>query len=174
MARDQNAWTDRTIFLFGDPGVGKTCIVERLVNDTFMGGYVPHKLNVINARTTEPPATFTIIDGPGWKGWESGVAAKVRFYGHPIAGIVYDITDEQSFNNVRTYIKDPQNHHHNYGFVLIIIGAKSDLQHQRAVDYEDGAELAKAYGHAFIEVSSKTGGCVRDWLFQLISLNAIE
>merc|ERR1711865_1338628 len=45
--------------------------------------------------------------------------------------------------------------------VVVLVGNKSDLEDDRAVSVEEGAQVAKKYGMLFTEASAKTGAHVQ-------------
>ena len=69
--------------------------------------------------------------------------------------ILYSIVNRESFANVCEIIelfqkvKSPQH-------PIILVGHKLDLEAKRVVCYQEGLEIAKKYGVAFIEASAKS------------------
>lgn len=70
--------------------------------------------------------------------------------------LFYDVTNRESFQNIRSWINFIQLHS-NGSKNIILIGNKCDCLDSREVTYEEGEELAKEYGIAFLETSAKTG-----------------
>lgn len=73
---------------------------------------------------------------------------------HGIA-LVYDITHQASFDNIRKWIQDV----HTYAessVNIVLIGNKHDLSDKRVISEAQGAALAKEYGISFFETSAKT------------------
>lgn len=68
--------------------------------------------------------------------------------------LVYDVTDERSFNNIRNWIRNIDQYA-SEGVNKILIGNKCDDVERRVVDRERGAELAREYGLKFMETSAK-------------------
>ena len=67
---------------------------------------------------------------------------------------VYDVTDRGSFNSIRNWVGQIQQHadvHVN----KILIGNKCDIEDQRMVTKEEGEKLAKEYDIKFFETSAK-------------------
>ena len=67
---------------------------------------------------------------------------------------MYDVTDRGSFNSIRNWVGQIQQHadvHVN----KILIGNKCDMEEQRVVSVEEGKQLAKEYGIQFFETSAK-------------------
>ncbi|KAK3943831.1 ATP synthase regulation protein NCA2-domain-containing protein [Diplogelasinospora grovesii] len=69
--------------------------------------------------------------------------------------LVYDVTDERSFNNIRTWFANVEQHA-TEGVNKILIGNKCDWEEKRAVSTEQGQALADELGIPFLEVSAKS------------------
>ena len=68
--------------------------------------------------------------------------------------LVYDITDEQSFLNIRNWVRNIEQHASN-STELLLIGNKCDLNEDRQVTTERGKQLAQEYNMQFFETSAK-------------------
>lgn len=73
---------------------------------------------------------------------------------HAIA-IVYDVTNRESFDNLRKWVADVDRLG-NPQVCRIIVGNKVDLEDKRQVKYEEGQAFADNLGVPFIETSAKT------------------
>ncbi|RSH77215.1 GTP-binding protein [Apiotrichum porosum] len=80
--------------------------------------------------------------------------------------IVYDVTDEKSFNNVRTWHSQIEQHA-SAGVNKILIGNKCDWDEKRAVTLEQGRALADEFGLRFLETSAKANEGVEEAFFTL-------
>ena len=71
--------------------------------------------------------------------------------------LIYSITDQKSFANIRSWIKQIQiNEAHD--LCKILIANKCDCKDEdRKVTYEEGSKLAQDCGLEFFEVSAKNG-----------------
>ncbi|KAF2872012.1 ATP synthase regulation protein NCA2-domain-containing protein [Massariosphaeria phaeospora] len=69
--------------------------------------------------------------------------------------LVYDVTDERSFNNIRTWFSNVEQHA-TEGVNKILIGNKCDWEEKRAISTERGQALADELGIPFLEVSAKS------------------
>ena len=81
--------------------------------------------------------------------------------------LVYDCTDEQSFNNIRNWIKQIETHAAK-DVAKILVGNKCDMESQRQVSTDEGRELAEHYNVRFLETSAKDCKNV-DEAFQLMT-----
>ena len=69
--------------------------------------------------------------------------------------IVYDITDSNSFEHVKSWMNDIDKFAKE-GVFKILVGNKCDLIDKRQVPKERGKQLADSYGIPFIETSAKS------------------
>ena len=82
--------------------------------------------------------------------------------------LVYDVTDRQSFENIRNWwIKDVA-HHAPETALKILIGNKCDMDEKRVVSTEEGQKLADELDIQFFEVSAKSGRSVENAFFTLV------
>ncbi|KAK1028024.1 GTP-binding protein [Friedmanniomyces endolithicus] len=80
--------------------------------------------------------------------------------------LVYDVTDEKSFNNIRTWFSNVEQHA-SEGVNKMLIGNKCDWEEKRAVSTEQGQALADELGIPFMEVSAKSNINVEKAFFSL-------
>lgn len=143
------------ILVIGDSGVGKSCILLRFVDNSFVETYISTIGVDFRIRTVE-------MDGKSIKLQIWDTAGQERFrtitssYYHGAHGIivVYDITDETSFNNVQQWFKEIDR----YGslkVVKLLIGNKSELEDKRTVSTEVASAFADAHDIEFMEISAK-------------------
>lgn len=67
--------------------------------------------------------------------------------------MVYDITKRQTFDNVQRWLRELREHADS-NIVIMMAGNKSDLNHLRAVQEDDGHVLAEKEGLSFLETSA--------------------
>lgn len=67
--------------------------------------------------------------------------------------VVYDITKRQTFDNVQRWLRELRDHADS-NIVLMLAGNKSDLNHLRAVQMQDGQTLAEKEGLSYLETSA--------------------
>ena len=68
--------------------------------------------------------------------------------------LVFDLTKESSFLNVRHWIEEIQSNAYSENVDLILIGNKSDLEDNRVVSKSQAMELAEQYHIGYIETSA--------------------
>ncbi len=80
--------------------------------------------------------------------------------------LVYDVTDEDSFQNIRSWVKNIEEHATG-GVNKVLIGNKVDLVDRKVIDTARGAELAKEYGIKFFETTAKSNGNVKEAFYSI-------
>jgi len=69
--------------------------------------------------------------------------------------LVYDVTDEQSFQNIRTWIRNIEQHAAE-NVDKILIGNKCDMENEKVVDRPRAQHLANEYRIKLFEASAKS------------------
>lgn len=90
-----------------------------------------------------------------------------------VAILVYDITHERSFNELRNYWIQKVKKYSPENIILAIAANKSDLYEQEAVSEELGRQLAKEYNMIFVSVSAKNNSSIQE-LFTRIGAEYIN
>ena len=67
----------------------------------------------------------------------------------------------ETFNHLTSWLDDARQHS-NSNMTIMLIGNKSDLEHRRAVSFEEGQQFASEHGLVFLETSAKTAANVED------------
>ena len=84
------------------------------------------------------------------------------------AGIVFDITNKETFNNLDEYIQKINEEKEGTNFPFILIGNKCECQSDRKVSKEEAEQYAEINRMKYFEVSSTTGEGVKDCIDYLI------
>jgi len=143
------------LLLIGDSGVGKSCLLLRFSDDSFTTSFITTIGIDFKIKTIE-------LDGKRIKLQIWDTAGQERFrtittaYYRGAMGIllVYDVTDEQSFQNIRNWIRNIEQHAAD-NVDKILVGNKCDMQ-DKVVEKTKGQALADEYGIKFFETSAKT------------------
>eukprot|EP01108_Squamamoeba_japonica_P002711 TRINITY_DN2322_c0_g1_i1.p2 TRINITY_DN2322_c0_g1~~TRINITY_DN2322_c0_g1_i1.p2 ORF type:complete len:126 (-),score=63.41 TRINITY_DN2322_c0_g1_i1:75-452(-) len=69
--------------------------------------------------------------------------------------LVYDVTDEKSFSNIRNWIRNIEQHA-TENVNKMLVGNKCDMADKRVVEAERGKALADEYSIKFMETSAKS------------------
>jgi len=155
------------LLLIGDSGVGKSCLLLRFCDDAWTPSFITTIGIDFKIRTIE-------LDGKRIKLQIWDTAGQERFrtittaYYRGAMGIllVYDVTDERSFNNIRTWHANVEQHA-SEGVNKILVGNKCDWTDKKVISTEQGKELADELGIKFLETSAKANISVEDAFFTL-------
>lgn len=96
---------------------------------------------------------FQIWDTAGQERYRA--LAPMYYRGAGAAVIVYDVTQEQTFQAVKSWVRE-LNTHGSQHIVLAIAGNKCDLDDRREVPLKDAQEYAESMNAIFMETSAKT------------------
>lgn len=83
--------------------------------------------------------------------------------------IVYDIANKETFSNLNKWLNEVETYA-NEGVLMILVGNKTDLNSQRQVSTECGAEWAALNDMPFIETSAKNSTNVTEAFTMLAEL----
>ncbi|KAG8651307.1 ras-related protein RABE1a isoform X1 [Manihot esculenta] len=156
------------LLLIGDSGVGKSCLLLRFSDGSFTTSFITTIGIDFKIRTVE-------LDGKRIKLQIWDTAGQERFrtittaYYRGAMGIllVYDVTDESSFNNIRNWICNIEQHATD-NVNKVLVGNKADMdESKRAVPTSNGKALADEYGIKFFETSAKTNLNVDEVFFSI-------
>lgn len=147
------------ILFLGDTGVGKTCILNRIVNDVMLEepiqtiGFGLDSI-VVESREGEK-IRVDMWDTAGQEKYRS--LTPTYFVNASVAFLVYDITSPESLNELKMFIdllkdKGPP------GCQMVLIGNKTDLDDERRINCAKGEEFKNIHDISyFVETSAKTG-----------------
>lgn len=141
--------------LIGDSGVGKTSIMLRFVDDQFNSRFmstigIDFKIKIINIDNKK--IKLQIWDTAGQEKFRT--ITNAYFRGAMGIIIVYDVTDRNSFNNIKTWLKSVEQHC-DYNIKIILLANKCDLENHRVVSTEEGKLIAMNNNILYFETSAK-------------------
>ena len=168
MADSEKKAPNVKVVLLGDSGVGKTCLITRYISETFEqntastngASYASKKVNYDKLKKT---ITLDIWDTAGQEKYKA--LTKFFYKDAAIAILVYDITQKNSFESIKSYWYEQVKENGEKTFVLGIVGNKSDLYEQEEVPENDAREFAQSIGAIFALTSAKMNTGV-DALFE--------
>ncbi len=156
------------LFLIGDVGVGKTCLILRKAENRFTEQFLS---------TIGEDFKLATIDGVKVQIWDT--AGQERFgkvvtsssyrHAHGIF-IVYDVTNQESFRNVSMWC-DEIDRFSSQATSRVLLGNKCDVAiADRHVTTAEGQDLADQMGIPFFETSSKAAVNVDEAFLALVNL----
>jgi len=155
------------LLLIGDSGVGKSCLLLRFAEDSYTESYlstigVDFKIRTIDV--DGKTIKLQIWDTAGQERFRTITAAYYRG-AHGIV-VVYDVTDSESFENVRMWLKEIERYAADY-VEKLLIGNKSDLVSKKVVEYSIAKELADSLNVPFLETSAKDSTNVDEMFYTM-------
>lgn len=152
--------------LSGDSGVGKSCLILRLCDDSFsqdpvvsIGGEFREKDIVVDGKTVR----LQLWDTAGQERYR--VITSSFYHNAKATIIVYDVTNKETFDNVPRWNQEVD-HYLDPEATKIVVGNKSDLEN-RSVTKEDADEVCDNIGTQHHLVSAKSGSGVNDMFLAL-------
>ncbi|KAJ3123084.1 GTP-binding protein of the rab [Nowakowskiella sp. JEL0407] len=143
------------LLLIGDSGVGKSCLLLRFADDTYTESYISTIGVDFKIRTIElegKTVKLQIWDTAGQERFRTITSSYYRG-AHGII-VVYDVTDQETFNNVQQWLQEIDRYA-NEGVNKLLVGNKSDLVNKKQVDYNAAKEYADNLKIPFLETSAK-------------------
>ncbi|XGW03408.1 hypothetical protein V3C99_014973 [Haemonchus contortus] len=144
------------LLLIGDSGVGKSCLLLRFADDTYTESYISTIGVDFKIRTIEldgKTIKLQIWDTAGQERFRTITSSYYRG-AHGII-VVYDITDQESFNNVKQWLQEIDRYACE-NVNKLLVGNKCDLTAKRAVETQAAKEYADQLGIPFLETSAKS------------------
>lgn len=163
------------VVLLGESGVGKTCIINQYIKNEF-------DVNTMSSLTAQfvkkqikfadgKKITFDLWDTAGQEKYRS--LAKIFYKDANVVILVYDITNEKSFNEMKNYWFEKIKETNNENVIVAIAGNKSDLYDERQVKTEEAEKFAKENKAIFASISAKSDIGI-EALFQNIGRKIID
>ena len=155
------------IILTGDIAVGKTSIINSLLNSKFNDEYEPSIGVDFFSKTMNykgKQIKLQIWDSAGQEKFRSLIPNYIR--GASLIFLVYDITQKESFSHLPDWIKFINNIENTN---IIIIGNKIDLEDSRVINFEEGKKFAEKNNCEIYEVSAKNGTGLVEMLINSIA-----
>ncbi|XP_026883390.1 ras-related protein Rab-21-like [Electrophorus electricus] len=155
MASAKNKSFSFKVVMLGEGCVGKTSIVLRYCENKFyakhmttlQASFFTKKLSISGSRVN-----LAIWDTAGQERFHA--LGPIYYRDSNGAVLIYDITDEESFQKVKSWVKELRRILGNE-VCLCIVGNKTDLDKDRNVSSEDGERFADAVGAKHFETSAK-------------------
>ena len=144
------------VVLLGDSGVGKTCIISRYIS----GAFDQNSPSTTGARYASKILTFEqlnktisldIWDTAGQEKYKS--LTKFFYKDAAVAILVYDITQKESFENMKGYWFQQLQEFGSKSIILGVAGNKCDMYEKEEVNENDARQFAESIG-AFFEITS--------------------
>lgn len=143
------------LLLIGDSGVGKSCLLLRFADHTYTESYISTIGVDFKIRTIEldgKTIKLQIWDTAGQERFRTITSSYYRG-AHGII-VVYDVTDAESFNNVKQWLNEIERYACE-NVNKLLVGNKCDLKQKKTVDTETAKDFADKLEIPFLETSAK-------------------
>ncbi|XP_042483396.1 ras-related protein RABD1-like isoform X1 [Macadamia integrifolia] len=154
------------LLLIGDSSVGKSCLLLRFADDSYVDSYIStigvdflgtflFRFLLQKIRTVEQDGKtikLQIWDTAGQERFRTITSSYYRG-AHGII-IVYDVTEMESFNNVKQWLNEIDRYA-NDSVCKLLVGNKCDLVDEKVVDTQTAKAFADELGIPFLETSAK-------------------
>jgi len=166
---EQEPEIDYTIKLLivGDSSVGKSNFIYRFIENRFCEEYLTTSgidLKTANIKIKDKMIRVQLWDTAGQEKYRA--ITKNLFLKVLGALVFYDITNENSFLNLKEWVKSIKEECGGH-MQMILIGSKSDLADKRVVRRDEAEAYAKEQKIEYMESSSKTGENVQEAIISL-------
>ena len=148
------------LLLIGDSGVGKYSLLLRFADDTYTETYISTIGVDFKIRTVDlegKTVKLQIWDTAGQERFRTITSSYYRG-AHGII-VVYDVTDAESFDHVKTWL-DEIDCYARQDVNKLLVGNKSDLTSKKKVDFETAKAFADEHNIPFLETSAKNSSNV--------------
>lgn len=145
-----------SLLLLGDSGVGKSALLMRFADDTFTESFIATigiDFKIQTLQIDGKTVKLQIWDTAGQEKFRTITSAYYR--GAMGILLVYDVTDDTSFINVRNWMRQIRQCAAAQ-VCLVLVGNKVDMESDRKITTEQGEELAAEFGIPFHETSAKS------------------
>jgi small GTP-binding protein len=146
------------VVLVGDSGVGKTCLIQRYVNDKYSDDTESTSASTYTYKIVEYKEYNKSISLDIWDtaGQEVYRAMAKNFYLNASIGIlVYDIRRKESFESIKNYWYEQLKNSGEENMIFGVAGNKCDLFQEEKVSEEEGKKFANEIGAVFQLTSCK-------------------
>jgi len=143
------------LLLIGDSGVGKSCLLLRFADHAYTESYISTIGVDFKIRTIDldgQTIKLQIWDTAGQERFRTITSSYYRG-AHGII-VVYDVTDKESYNNVRQWLNEIERYA-SENVNKLLVGNKCDLVSKKVVNYETAKAFADKLGIPFLETSAK-------------------
>jgi Ras-related protein Rab-22 len=164
------------VVILGESGVGKTSILNRYIKNSFeienpSTSGASYATKTMHFEQTSKNIKFDIWDTAGQEKFRT--LTKIFYKDTSVALLVYDITREDSFQEIKNYWYHQIKEHSPKKTIIAIAANKGDLYEEEKIDETEGRSFAKQIGAIFRYTSAKNSSGI-DELFKAIGNKLID
>eukprot|EP00438_Fugacium_kawagutii_P013358 Skav207027 [mRNA] locus=scaffold2740:299329:301110:+ [translate_table: standard] len=173
------------ILVLGDTGVGKSCLLLRFADDTFTDSYI---CIAIVFDITDRESFNNVVhwaedrDGQGWTGTgeekhsnclETSASPGQEAQAKSPQDRLAMASCKQNYRKAHETHSVTQSNRQKAEVVVMLIGNKADLEHQRVVSSQEAGDFAKQFDMFYFETSVKTPQNVEEAFATLAKENSM-
>ena len=145
------------LILLGDPGTGKSSLLHRFVDNSFIQDHETTIGVDFQAKTVTSSSgnilRLHVWDTAGQEHFRSIVSAYYRCVAAAL--VIFDVANRESFTNVDHWLKELRNKNENLkDFPIMILGNKTDIE-ERQVTFEEANNYAKMNNARYSDICVK-------------------
>jgi len=163
------------LVMVGDSGVGKSCLLEKFLDESSTNNFISTIGVDIKTRSTtinKKTVKIQVWDTGGQQRYRPILASCYRNAVGVI--IVYDVTNRKSFANIKQWVVEVDEFCAGSNITRILVGNKADLADRREVEYEAAVEFANSLGMEYIETSVIGEANVQEAFMELVKKSMRE
>jgi len=151
------------LLVIGDSGVGKSSLILRFADETYQASYIATIGVDFKVKTLELQGSMCKMQIWDTAGQERFGPIMSSCYYRGAMGfiVVYDVTDKQSFNNVRRWVEEIKKSGSD-DLPMMLVGNKCDQASKKVVSYDEAKDLADELGVHLLETSAKNSHNVEE------------
>ena len=156
------------VVVLGSGGVGKSALTVKFVSGTFMEKYDPTIEDFYRKEIAVDgaPSVLEILDTAGTEQFASMRDLYIK-NGQGFV-IVYSITSLQTFQDIKNMKESIMRVKGTNRVPMLLVGNKSDLEHQREVSSQEGVNLSHVWGCPFLESSARSTQNVNEVFIEIV------
>ncbi|CAB4383980.1 unnamed protein product [Rhizophagus irregularis] len=169
LAKDSLVIKQAKLVFLGESSVGKSSIILRFASNIFQENLEPTvgaAFMTQKCRLEDKIIKFEIWDTAGQERFHS--LAQMYYRNAHVAVVVYDVTNMDSFNRAKSWIKE-LNNQANSNIIIALLGNKIDLS-RRQVSTEIAKNYALEFGLLFYEISARKDHGIREVFTKIVKL----
>lgn len=157
------------IMIIGNSGVGKSSMMLRYTDDVYVKQAIPTIGVDFRIRTIEYKKKIYKLQIWDTAGQERFKTITTSYYkGAQGIIIVYDVSDEESFNNLDKWINECKKFA-NHNVKIILAANKTDIHESKhKITTQMGMDFAKIHGYKFVETSAKNNNGIDNVFKEMI------
>ena len=154
------------VVLLGEPGVGKTCIINRFSYDKYNDRTVSSIsaqfiTKTIDIKSVNKSIRYEIWDTAGQEKFHS--LAKIFYKDAKVICLVYDITLKESFEKMKSYWYEQEVLlNADEQPIFVVVGNKFDLYEKKQISDEEALDFAKSIRAIFQYTSAKNSSGINE------------